>query len=82
MLDGSALASSVAGLDHMVRVMAAATKAPLWDVIRMATLTPAERSGLADDVGSLEPEKRADVLVLSKRLQVRRVVLGGVEVSD
>lgn len=81
MLDGSgALASSVAGLDHMVRVMAAATKAPLPDVIRMATLTPAERAGIADEVGSLEPGKRADVLVLSKRLQVRRVIIGGARV--
>uniref|UniRef100_A0A7C2NWT6 N-acetylglucosamine-6-phosphate deacetylase n=1 Tax=Schlesneria paludicola TaxID=360056 RepID=A0A7C2NWT6_9PLAN len=81
MLDGSgALASSVAGLDHMVRVMAAATKAPLPDVIRMATLTPAERAGIADEVGSLEPGKRADVLVLSKRLQVRRIIIGGARV--
>jgi len=78
-IDGSgALASSVKGMDHMVRAMAAATKAPLWDVIRMATLTPAERAGIAKDVGSLEKGKRADVLVMSKRLQVRRVVIGGV----
>ncbi len=77
-IDGSgALASSVAGMDQMVRVMAAATKAPLWDVIRMATLTPAERVGISKDVGSLEKGKRADVLILSKRLQVREVIVGG-----
>uniref|UniRef100_A0A7C4QSA7 N-acetylglucosamine-6-phosphate deacetylase n=1 Tax=Schlesneria paludicola TaxID=360056 RepID=A0A7C4QSA7_9PLAN len=78
MLDGSgALASSVAGMDHMVRTMWAATKAPLWEVIRMATLTPAELTGLDHDVGSLERGKRGDVLLLSKRLQVRRVLIGG-----
>jgi N-acetylglucosamine-6-phosphate deacetylase len=77
-----ALASSVKGMDHMVRIMAAATKAPLWDVIRMATLTPAERAGIADDVGSLKKGKRADVLVLTKKLQVRQVFVGGVQCSD
>ncbi|HET6425518.1 MAG TPA: amidohydrolase family protein [Planctomycetaceae bacterium] len=78
MLDGSALASSTAGMDRMVRTMAASTKAPLCDVIRMASLTPAERTGIDHDVGSLDIGKRADVLVLSKRLQVRHVVHDGV----
>src|SRR5690606_31039480 len=40
---GHGLASSVVGLDVMIRNMKAATRAPLADVIRMATLTPAER---------------------------------------
>ena len=31
------------GMDHMVRHMKKATKAPLVEVIRMASLTPAER---------------------------------------
>lgn len=77
MLDGSALASSTAGMDRMVRTMAAATAAPLQEVIRMASLTPAELGGIAHDVGSLEVGKRGDVLVLSKRLQVKRVVRDG-----
>ena len=78
MLDGSALASSTAGMDRMVRTMAAATKAPLPDIIRMATLTPTERAGIDHDVGSLAIGKRADVLVLSKQLKVRHVVSEGV----
>ena len=31
----------------------AATRAPLWEIVRMASLTPAERTGLAHDTGSL-----------------------------
>lgn len=73
------LASSIVGLDHMVRQMKRDTQAPLHDVIRMASLTPAERAGIADDCGSLDKGKRADVLVLSKRLEVRRVFMGGQE---
>jgi N-acetylglucosamine-6-phosphate deacetylase len=75
------LASSIQGMDHMVRVMARATKAPIYDVIRMATLTPAERAGVDDEVGSLERGKFADVLVLDRALRVKRVFVGGEEFS-
>lgn len=74
---GGALASSVVGLDTMVRNMKAMTSATLPEVIRMASLTPAERVGIARDTGSLTPGKRADVLVLDRRLRVKQVFLGG-----
>ena len=70
---GSGLASSVVALDTMVRNMAAATAAPIAEVIRMASLTPAERAGIADEVGSLEVGKRADVVVLDRKLNVQQV---------
>ena len=76
---GGALASSVVGLDTMVRTMRAATGAPLPEVVRMASLTPAERAGIARETGSLAPGKRADVLILDRRLRVRRVFVGGAE---
>lgn len=78
---GSGLASSVVALDTMVRNMKAMTRAPVEDVVRMASLTPAERAGIAHQVGSLTPGKRADILVLDRRLKVRRVFIGGVEIS-
>jgi N-acetylglucosamine-6-phosphate deacetylase len=77
--DGSALASSVNGMDHMLRVMLASTGRPLWEIVRMATLTPARIIGHEGDLGSLEPGKRADVVVLDAKLHVRRVFVGGVE---
>ena len=77
-LDGKGLASSTAGLDRMVQNMSRATKAPLHEVIRMASLTPAERAGIAKDCGSLEPGKRADILVLDQKLRIQRVFIQGV----
>jgi len=74
---GQGLASSVVGMDTMVRVMKRDTSASLEDVIRMASLTPAERAGVSDEVGSLEVGKRADVIVLDEILNVQRVYLGG-----
>lgn len=76
-LDGTNLASSVAGMDRMVRTMLRATKASLAEVVRMASLTPAERAGVADTIGSIEPGKRADFVVLSPKIKVRRVYLAG-----
>lgn len=73
------LASSIMGMDHMVRHMLKNTTATLPEVIRMASLTPAERAGIAEQTGSLEVTKLADILVLGKRLDVRRVFVGGRE---
>lgn len=78
---GGGLASSVVALDTMVRNMRTMTGAAIHDVVRMASLTPAERAGVADDVGSLEAGKRADIVVLNRRLEVQRVFVGGVEVK-
>lgn len=71
------LASSIMGMDHMVRHMMKQTSATLPEVIRMASLTPAERTGIARQTGSLALGKRADVIVLNKRLEVKRVFVGG-----
>ena len=73
-----ALASGVVGLDAMVRRMVRATSATLVDAVRMASLTPAERTGTAADRGSLERGKLADIVVLSPRHLVRHVVIDGV----
>ena len=74
------LASSVMGMDHMVRHMFESTSATLPEVIRMASLTPAERTGIARQTGSLELGKRADILVLDGNLEVQRILIGGREV--
>jgi len=76
---GGNLASSIVGMDHMVRHMHRHTSASLPDVVRMASLTPAERTGTAATIGSLEVGKQADVLVLSRRLHVRRTIIAGIE---
>jgi N-acetylglucosamine-6-phosphate deacetylase len=70
------LASALMGMDHCVRTMAKHTKVPLHEIVRMASLTPAERIGLGDSIGSIEVGKPADLLVLNRRLEVDSVLLG------
>jgi N-acetylglucosamine-6-phosphate deacetylase len=80
-LDGQGLASSVRGMDWMVRTFQRLTGRPLWEVVRLATLTPARIIGWADHLGSLEVNKLADRVVLDADLQVRQVYVGGIPCS-
>ena len=79
-LDGSALASAVVGMDHMLRTMHTATKAPLPQLVRMATLTPAERTGIDSTCGSLTVGKQADLVVLSPTLIAKKTFIAGEQV--
>jgi N-acetylglucosamine-6-phosphate deacetylase len=66
-------------MDTMVRNMKNMTSATFADAVRMGSLTPAERVGIADAVGSLEIGKRADLLIMNEDLRVDRVFIGGAE---
>jgi N-acetylglucosamine-6-phosphate deacetylase len=79
MPDGQGLASSTQGMDHMVRTFVALTGRPVWEAVRMGSLTPARIAGWEREIGSLEVGKLGDVLVLDRQLQVRRVFIEGRE---
>jgi N-acetylglucosamine-6-phosphate deacetylase len=76
-LDGSALASGVLGLDDAVRVMRRATGAPLFEVIRMASLTPARIIGLDATLGSIDLGKSADLAIFNEAIDIQSVWLSG-----
>ena len=69
------------GLDHALRTMLAATGAPLPDLFRMATLTPATILGRQADIGSLAAGKFADFVVWNGDLTVREVYLAGERIA-
>jgi N-acetylglucosamine-6-phosphate deacetylase len=45
--------------------------------VEMASLTPANSAGLGDTHGSLEPRKRADIVLLDADLFPVRTLVGG-----
>lgn len=75
--DRSAFAGSVATMDRLVRTMKDLTAAPLYEVIRMASLTPARLLGVDHRKGSVCAGKDADLLLLDARLNIRLVLAGG-----
>ena len=76
--DGTALASSVFAMNEMVRVFRDLTACPLWQAVRMATLTPAEITGCDAELGSLAPGKKADIILFDDALRVHATYLNGV----
>ena len=50
---------------------------PLYEAVRMASLTPARIAGLDNNIGSLQAGKDADVTVFSEDLQVVMTMLRG-----
>jgi N-acetylglucosamine-6-phosphate deacetylase len=77
MPDRKALASGVVGLDECVRTFHRLTQVPLFEVVRMASLTPARIAGHDREIGSIEPGKQADLLVLTADLRIKQVYLSG-----
>ena len=49
----------------------------LEDALTMATLTPARNLGVEDRVGSIAPEKAADIVIVDDSLNVQKVILRG-----
>jgi N-acetylglucosamine-6-phosphate deacetylase len=75
--DSPNLASSVRGMDFMVRHMHQQVGLDLPTAVRMASLTPATIIGLQDEIGSLAAGKRADLVFLDNGLNVMRVFVDG-----
>ncbi len=75
--DGTTLASSVFAMNEMVKTFRELTGRPLWQVVRMASLTPAEILGVQDELGSLAKGKAADIILFDEELEVRRTYVGG-----
>ena len=78
-ITGEWLASSTFRLNEMVRVYRELVGAPLHEVVRMASLTPATIIRQADRIGSLERGKLADIILFDENLNIRRVFIGGRE---
>ena len=77
MLDRSSFAGSATLLPQMLPVLIDVVGIPVVEAVRMTTLTPARIIGVDGDSGSLEPGKRADLVVFDDAFVAQRVMLGG-----
>ena len=80
--DESALAGSLARMIDLVRVMTQQAEVPLFDAVRMASLTPATILGINDRFGSIESGKIADLVLFDDQFAVQCVWVGGRLVFD
>ncbi len=75
--DGTALASSVFPMNDMIRVFRDLVDCPLWQAVRMASLTPAEIVHRSGKIGSLAAGKLADVVLIDEQISVHATYVGG-----
>lgn len=75
--DYSALAGSVATSSRLVRNMYKTVQVPLYDAVRMASLTPAERIGFGGCKGKIGIGCDADLIMFDENIDVSFVMTNG-----
>ncbi|MFN3982860.1 MAG: N-acetylglucosamine-6-phosphate deacetylase, partial [Caldilinea sp.] len=76
-LDHTSFAGSTTLLDQMLAVLVETVDVPVVEAVRMATLTPARVTGVAERKGSLEVDKDADIVIFDPGFRPWRTLIGG-----
>lgn len=71
------IAGSKLTMDQACRNVMTHTNCGIAQAFIMASTTPARAIGLGDEIGSIEPGKQADLVFVSDRFDVRKVMVGG-----
>lgn len=77
LMDRSAFAGSVATSDRLIRTFHSLTEAPLYEVVKMMSLTPAKMLKLDKNKGSIGVNKDADLIVFDENINVEMVMVMG-----
>jgi N-acetylglucosamine-6-phosphate deacetylase len=79
MPDRKAFAGSASSYDRLYRTMAGAIGHDLIALSKMASLTPARVMGLTDR-GEIAVGKRADMLIIDSKMNIKKIIFGGNEI--
>ncbi|MET8470289.1 N-acetylglucosamine-6-phosphate deacetylase [Streptomyces sp. NPDC006422] len=77
LVEGGSIAGSTLTLDRAFKRAVTVDRLPVEDVVRAISANPAQLLGLYDTVGSLEPGKDADLVVLDAEFEVKGVLRKG-----
>ncbi|MET7713929.1 N-acetylglucosamine-6-phosphate deacetylase [Streptomyces sp. NPDC005407] len=77
LVDGGSIAGSTLTLDTAFRRAATIDRLPVEDVVQAISANPAKLLGVYDKVGSLEPGKDADLVVLDAEFTLKGVMRKG-----
>lgn len=77
LLDYTAFAGSTTLLNRIVKIVMDQVGVPLFEAVRMASLTPARVIGMDQRKGSLAPGKDADLVVFDDDFNPLQVMIGG-----
>ncbi|MFG2501691.1 N-acetylglucosamine-6-phosphate deacetylase [Streptomyces sp. NPDC048441] len=77
LVDGGSIAGSTLTLDRAFKRSVTIDKLPVEDVVRTISANPAKLLGMYDEIGSLEPGKNADLVVLDADFELKGVMREG-----
>jgi N-acetylglucosamine-6-phosphate deacetylase len=77
LVEGNSIAGSTLTLDRAFKRAATIDKLPVEDIVRAISANPARLLGVDDRVGSLEPGKDADLVVLDEDFELKGVMRKG-----
>ncbi len=80
--DGVTLAGSVLTMDRALARAVHELGLPIGEAVEAVSTTPARLLGIGDRVGSIEPGKDADLVVLDRDLRVEAVMSGGMWITS
>jgi len=75
--DRSAFAGSVSTTDRLVRTVTKIAEIPLTKAVEMMSATPAKIMNIYDNVGSLSPYKKADIVLFDEDINVSMTIIEG-----
>ena len=79
-LANGTIAGSVLTMNRAIANFLANTKAPLIEVIAMATLNPAKALSLEQLIGSIALGKQADLVIFDKNINIKNTFVSGVKI--
>jgi N-acetylglucosamine-6-phosphate deacetylase len=82
LVEGGSIAGSTLTLDRAFKRSVTIDRLPVEDVVAAISANPARLLGLYDKVGSLEPGKSADLVLLDSAFDLKGVMRGGTWVVD
>jgi N-acetylglucosamine-6-phosphate deacetylase len=82
LVEGGSIAGSTLTLDRAFKRAVTVDRIPVEDVVTAISANPARLLGMYDRIGSLEPGKDADLVLLDRRFDVKGVMRRGAWVVD
>lgn len=79
--DGT-LAGSILSMNKAVKNMAEFTELKIDEIIKMATLNPARKINIDSNLGSIDLDKKADLILLDNNLNIKGVFKEGKKISQ